>query len=141
MGSWRFPPARFCDNHLFMAKSTISDNQKKRRRPKTGVTPMTGVRFSDQALHAIERWAKRQSGKLTRAEAIRRLVSLGLSAPIPAERDPNAASKALKLAAAQVRGLIDPLLPEEERRARRRRLIRGPKEFRDARRDQPKKPK
>ena len=63
-----------------MAKS-INDNQKKRGRPATGVTPMTGVRFSDEAMKAIERWSKKQPDKPTRAETIRRLVALGLSVP------------------------------------------------------------
>jgi hypothetical protein len=61
-------------------KKSIVDNQKKRGRPKTGVTPMTGVRFRASVLAEIERWASGQQDKPTKAEAIRRLVELGLKA-------------------------------------------------------------
>jgi len=64
-----------------MAKSII-DNQKKRGRgrPATGITPMTGVRLSEDAVRKIEMWAKKQPDAPSRAEAIRRLVELGLKA-------------------------------------------------------------
>jgi hypothetical protein len=65
-----------------MAKS-IHDNHKKKRRgrPKTtGTTPMTGVRFSAEAEAAISVWAEAQDEKPSKAEAIRRLVELGLKA-------------------------------------------------------------
>lgn len=68
-----------------MGKSIKYDNQKKRGRPATGVTPMTGVRFAEDQARAIEAWAKRQQDKPTKAEAIRRLVDLGLKAK-PAKR-------------------------------------------------------
>ena len=66
------------------------------------------------------------------------LVELGLtSARLARQRNSETASKASQLAAEQIGKLLDPLLPEEEKRARRHRLIRGPREFRDLR----KKPK
>jgi hypothetical protein len=61
-------------------RKSIVDNQKKRGRPKTGITPMTGVRFRASVLAEIERWASGQGDKPTKAEAIRRLVELGLKA-------------------------------------------------------------
>ena len=63
-----------------MAKS-VSDNQKKRRpgRPKTGVTPMTGVRLSAKLEDAIKGWAAKQEDQPTKAEAIRSLVEFGLA--------------------------------------------------------------
>ena len=74
------PWARYYDNHKFMAQS-IPDNQKKRRRgrPRTGVTPMTGVRFSADLLAKIQKWARNQPDKPNKAEAIRRLVEQALS--------------------------------------------------------------
>jgi hypothetical protein len=75
----------FYDNHKFMAKS-ISDNQKKkgRGRPRTtGVTPMTGVRLPTALEIAIATWAKRQDDKPSKAEAIRRLIELGLASTQP----------------------------------------------------------
>jgi hypothetical protein len=53
--------------------------------------------------------------------------------------NPEAASKASKLAARELEPLTDKSLPPEERDRRKRVLIRGPKEFRDIRGDLPKK--
>jgi hypothetical protein len=67
---------------------------------------------------------------------LRRLVALGLAAsPPPKPRSPKARSKALALAGEQIDKLIDPSAPAEERRERKRRLLKGPKEFRDMRSD------
>ena len=72
----------------------------------------------------------------TRSEAIRRLVELGLTASQPLRRrSPKAASKAFDLAAQQIDKLIDPSTPNEERKTRKRRLLKGPTEFRDIRGD------
>jgi hypothetical protein len=47
-----------------------------------------------------------------------------------------------ELATKTIEKIIDPAAPPEERAQRRRRLTKGPSEFRDARLDQPKaKPK
>jgi hypothetical protein len=64
-----------------MAKS-INDNHKKpkRGRPRTtGITPMTGVRLSGELEDAIMEWAGKQADQPNKAEAIRRLVELGLA--------------------------------------------------------------
>jgi hypothetical protein len=121
-----------------MAKS-INDTQKKRGRPATGVTPMTGVRFSDQAMQAIRRWAKHQPDNPTRAEAIRRLVEIALAGEDPTKQtSPEDTAKAADMAAQRIDKLVNPALPEAEQRTRKRRLIKGPQEFRDMRGDQPK---
>jgi hypothetical protein len=49
-----------------------------------------------------------------------------------------AARTALKLAAREIESIDDESLSAEERESRKRRLIRGPKEFLDIRCDQPK---
>jgi len=64
-----------------MAKSII-DNQKKRGRPATGVVPMVGVRMTVEFQAAIHRWAEKQPDQPTMAEAVRRLVELGLKAKV-----------------------------------------------------------
>jgi ribosomal protein S27E len=43
------------------------------------------------------------------------------------------AARAQEMAAQEIDRLIDPSAPEEERRLRKRRLLKGPKEFRDVR--------
>jgi hypothetical protein len=46
--------------------------------------------------------------------------------------------KASEMAAQEIDRLIDPSEPEEERQRRKRRLIKGPKQFRDVRGNRPK---
>lgn len=63
-----------------MASSRISVKQpKKRGRPRTGVTPFVGVRFPEMLSEQIEAWAKKHR-VVSKSEAIRRLVELGLKA-------------------------------------------------------------
>jgi hypothetical protein len=80
VGSVSFPSARFYDTHEFMAKSIADTHKKRRGRPKTtGTTPLVGVRLAIALQNAVANWADSQPDKPTRAEAIRRLVELGLS--------------------------------------------------------------
>jgi hypothetical protein len=54
---------------------------KKRRGPApTGVGRPQLVRIHDKQLAEIDAWAGDQQGKISRPEAIRRLVELGLKA-------------------------------------------------------------
>jgi hypothetical protein len=53
-------------------------------------------------------------------------------------RNPKATSKALELAGKQIDKLIDPSATDEEREQRKRRLLKGPNEFREIRGDLPK---
>jgi hypothetical protein len=60
-----------------MTKS-ISARRKKRGRPATGTDPMFGLRISDELMTEIAKWA--EANDISRSEAIRRLVELGLRA-------------------------------------------------------------
>jgi hypothetical protein len=59
---------------------SIPVKQKKRGRPATGVDPFVGVRLPAETLDAIDTWASKVGDELTRSEAIRRLIDLGLKA-------------------------------------------------------------
>ena len=59
-----------------MARS-ISVERKKPGRPATGTEPLYGVRIGDQLMAEIMQWAERH-GSLSRSEAVRRLVEIGL---------------------------------------------------------------
>ena len=74
------------------------------------------------------------------SEAIRRLVELGLTDKSTARSDskPGRRSRAQELAAKAIDKMLDPAAPPEERAQRRRRLTKGPAEFREARVDLPK---
>lgn len=65
-----------------MAKSiTVNANRKKRGRPvTTGTGTIVGVRMLDSPLAAVDAWIEKQKEPdLSRPEAIRRLVEIGLS--------------------------------------------------------------
>jgi hypothetical protein len=59
-------------------KKAISVRKKPRGRPPTGQDPLISARVSSGVLSAIEAWRARHG--VTRSEAIRRLVELGLKA-------------------------------------------------------------
>jgi hypothetical protein len=75
-----------------------------------------------------------------RSEAIRRLVELGLKVKTPARpvSKPGRRLRAQELATKAIEKIIDPTAPPEERDQRRRRLTKGPPEFREDRVDLPK---
>lgn len=57
---------------------SISGNQKKRGRPRSGVRSHIAARVTEEETRLIDKWAEAQS--ITRAEAIRRLIQRGLEA-------------------------------------------------------------
>jgi len=85
----------------------------------------------------VEAWAVRNNA--TRSEAIRSLVEIGLAGAQPmGQRSSKALSRASELAGRQIDKLADLSATDEERQKRKRRLIKGPVEFRDVRGDIPK---
>jgi hypothetical protein len=61
-----------------MAKSILSDNRKKRiGRPPVGAL-LIGVRVPPAGVAELDAWIKKNAPDLSRPEAIRRLVELGL---------------------------------------------------------------
>jgi len=66
-----------------MKQSRINDSKKspakkRRGRPATGLGTLIGARWHDDDLTAIDAWRAQQDDKPDRAEAVRRLVRLGL---------------------------------------------------------------
>jgi hypothetical protein len=125
-----------------MAKSIRVNPKKKRGRPvTTGKGTLIGVRILDDPLAALDGWIEKQKEPdLTRPEAIRRLVELGLTVKAPARPvgKPGRRMRARELATTAIEGMTDPAAPPEEQAQRRSRLTKGPTEFREARVDQPK---
>jgi hypothetical protein len=145
-------------------KKPIKAHQKKRGRPATGRDPAVTVRLPESLLATVEHWAMSQDDQPPRSQAIRRLVELGLTAETKARsigRRPSAAivadlataidslppkpiakpgrrARAQELARDAIEKMVDPTASPEERDQRRRRLTKGPTEFRKARVDQPK---
>ena len=121
-------------------KKTIRVNTKvpKKRAAVTG--DLVGVRVQPDMAKQIDDWRRLQEDLPGRPEAIRRLVGLGLNAAKPARpvSKPGRRQRAEELAAKAVERIIDPSAPPEERAERRRRLTKGPSEFREDRVDLPK---
>jgi hypothetical protein len=64
-----------------MTKSIRVTTKKKRGRPATtGRGTQIGERWHDAELAAIDKWIASQGEELTRGQAIRRLVEIGLKA-------------------------------------------------------------
>jgi hypothetical protein len=91
-------------------------------------------------LKSIDAWIKTQPApRPSRPDAIRRLVEQALAGTQrPQKRSKEAASKAQQMAGQELDRLGDASLSADEREKRKRRLTKGPGEFRDMRGDLPK---
>jgi hypothetical protein len=121
-------------------KRSITEIQKRGRgRPATGRDPAITSRIPKEIVTAVDKWAEKNDVP-TRAEAIRRLVELGLTVKTPARHisKPGRRLRAAELAAKAIDKIGDPSAPPEERAQRRRLLTKGPPEFREDRVDLPK---
>ena len=114
-----------------------ADDKEQDERALANREELSAVELSQRLNAAIDVWAIRH--RTCRAEAIRRLVELGLHAePMPRDAvrlDPLILED---LAARRIGEMLDPSLSPEERERRIRRLIEGPAEFSEDRIDLPK---
>ena len=110
--------------------------RKKRGPTATGKGDPIMVRAQPDLLSKIDAWIARQEIRPSRPEAIRRLVEQALGVPTARQRSKESKRKAAELAAREIDRLGDQGLTGEEKATRKRRLIKGPKEFRDVRGDQ-----
>ena len=101
-----------------------------------GAVPVLVRLLPDQA-DRLDRWRKGLTDSPGRPEAIRRLLEQNLPGS-PRTHAHSGAHKASELAAKTIDGLADKSRPNAEHARAKRRLIHGPKEFRDIRGDQPK---
>ena len=100
---------------------------------------MTGVRLSTALRKKVDAWAAGQADKPGRPEAIRRLVGLGLEylPPAPPRTKKKTGGRASEMAGSMIDWLSDKSASPEERAKRKRRLVKGPEEFRELRSDLP----
>ena len=120
-------------------RNSKSETQKKRGRPTRGGDPVSAVRLPTALTADVDLWAA-HNGAETRPDAIRRYVEIGLEHSRPSKRRSlQSTARASELASEQIDKLGDPSLPEPVRHARKRKLIKGPKEFRDVRTNQSKR--
>ena len=121
-----------------MARRSVTGRKKKRAAPATGKGTPIGLRLAPATLARVDRWAASQQDDPSRPEAIRRLVELALGIVQRAGVRTKKAAKAAEMASEEIDRLGDVSATDEERQLRKRRLIRGPKEFLDLRRNRPK---
>jgi hypothetical protein len=119
-----------------MAES-IPVKRKKPGRPATGTEPLYGVRIGDQLMTEIMHWAE-QNGDLSRSEAVRCLVEMGLTVKSRPKQTARA-DKAKAMAGKHLDRLVDVSASSDEQAIRKRRLLSGPEEFRSVRVDRPAK--
>jgi hypothetical protein len=119
-----------------MGRSIKKVTPKKRGRPAIGKDPLVSTRMPTVLIADIDAWADRSNIK--RSEAIRRLVELGLTVKTrsaPSERQRAALAD---LASKAIDSLTAGTPDNNEKTSRKRRLIKGPEEFREVRVDRPK---
>jgi hypothetical protein len=101
---------------------------------------VSAVKLPQQLTAEIDAWA--EAHRITRADAIRQLLVLGLAAsPIVPGQSRCDPVEIEERAVSQIDRMLDPALPADERERRLRRLIEGPPEFSGERIDLPKHPK
>ena len=114
-------------------KKLIKVEPKRGGRPSTRDRHVT-ARMPSTLIAEVEAWAI--ASDANRSDAFRQLVELGLArsksaGPISAK----SAERARQLAAKTIDGLVDAAAPVEETANRKRRLLKGPEEFREMRVD------
>jgi hypothetical protein len=117
--------------------------KKKRRGPApTGKGTLIGVRIQPDQLKTLDNWIAKQREHRSRPEAIREILERALKLDQPWQVGPHkGASKARELARTELDRLGDASVTEEERHSRKRRILKGPEEFREMREDLPREPR
>jgi hypothetical protein len=110
----------------------------KRGRPATGRDPFVGIRLPSALLDDIQTWSTKNEAA-SRSEAIRRLVEFGLTVKLkPKQPAAAGAERAKELAAKAIDKMSDNAASADDQATRKRRLLKGPEEFREARVDRQK---
>lgn len=119
-----------------MTDSSNKSSDHPIRRPSADRDAVSAVKLSEGLTAEVDAWA--EAHDMSRSDAIRQLVQLGLNASTPAVRHASSRRDPLDiegLAVRQIDQLLDPSLSTEERERRIRRLTEGPPEFAEARID------
>jgi hypothetical protein len=113
---------------------------KKRGRPATGRDPMMGFRAAPVLRASIVSWAENQPDMPTLSEATRRLVELGLTVKTKGRQSSEGQKlRAREMAGKAIDSMADVTAHVDDQATRKRRLLKGPEEFREARIDRPKR--
>jgi|EndMetStandDraft_8_1072994.scaffolds.fasta_scaffold595075_1 hypothetical protein len=112
-------------------------------KPKTKAAKGTvvAVPMANEPLAQVDSWiASQEERGLSRPEAIRRLVAIALAGVDPARAKRSAtSSKSAQLAGDQLDRMSDRSATVAEQETRKHRLLKGPSEFREVRKDRNKR--
>jgi Arc/MetJ-type ribon-helix-helix transcriptional regulator len=108
--------------------------RKPPSRHRAGRDALTTVRLPSDLWAQIDQW-RREHGVKTHSEAIQRLLEQALGADPGRRTSHKLAAKASDLAGRVIDRLADRSATGEEQAKRKRRLIKGPREFRTPRRN------
>lgn len=114
----------------------VTDKPKRRGRPATKSDPAMGFRATPVLRASIVKWAENQPDLPTLSEATRRLVELGLT--VKAKRRRAGASQRLRaraMAGKAIDEMTDIAATPAVQATRKKRLLKGPEEFREVRVD------
>jgi hypothetical protein len=126
--------------HGIMKKQTVIPRKKRGPRP-TGKGEPVVVRMHPPQIKALDAWIAQQPQPFpTRPEAVRQLLEIVLASngKRPRRSSDKGATMARDLASKTIDSLIDPSAPAEQKAIRKRRLLKGPSDFRDVRVDREK---
>ncbi|MET4240711.1 hypothetical protein [Bradyrhizobium sp. RT10b] len=125
-----------------MRKSIKVDQKSKRGRPATGRDPMVSSRIPAEIVAAVDQWAAKN--ETTRSDAIKQLVELGLTVKAKsraksedAQQRQETKQRARELAGDTINEITDKAASPDDQASRKRRLVKGPEEFQNVRRDRP----
>lgn len=121
-----------------MSHSSNERTGQRIRRPTSACEAVSAVKISEGLTAEIDLWAEIHG--ISRSDAIRRLIEIGLGSPTSdkiGSAAPSNPSELANLATMQIEQLLDPSLPSEERERQIRRLVEGPPEFSTERIDLP----
>jgi hypothetical protein len=93
----------------------------------------------DALTSSIDGWREGQDDEPSRPEAIRRLVELGLTVKTKGRQSKGQKLRAREMAGKAIDKLTDTTAAPDDHAARKKRLRKGPDEFREGRVDRPAK--
>ena len=133
-----FPSACNYGTTIFMKKSIKVAPKKRRGRPPSGGRdPHVTLRMPRALIEQADAWA--ETNDTVRSEAIRRLVELGLTVKTKSAPSERQRAALADLASKAIDSLTVGTADSDVKASRKRRLLKGPEEFRDVRVDRPKR--
>jgi len=123
----------------WIRRMSTTSKSKKRGPPATARDPMIGFRAAPVLRAGIVKWAENQPDRPSLQEATRRLVELGLTVNAKVRRPSDGQRlRAREMAGEAIDEMTDATATSDDQATRKKRLLKGPEEFREVRVDRSK---